>query len=343
MKSAKTFVIALLALAVVGAGALAWKQYEELVGLRAELLDGDAAILKKQLADARKSIKALQDRIAALRRAGATDADDQAGGGGPGGPDGQGNRSNRPGRGGWGAMSSNPEFQKLMALQMKGRLDQTYGSLYKTLNLSPQQLQQFQSLLAEKQQAMMDVLQAARAQGLSPRTDPQGFNQLVSQAQSQVDSSIQQVLGDAGFQQYQQYQQTLPERNTVNSLTQQLSYTQTPLTDDQAAQMVSLLAQAQPQKAGNGTTGTGTSAGDGGLNMYQLMNGGGTAKVTTDAVNLAAGVLSAPQVQVLESIQKQQQAQQQMQQMMRASQSAGAAGASGGATGGTAAASGGKG
>jgi len=333
MKSTKTFLIALLSLAVVGAGALAWKQYEELVALRAELLDGEAAVLKKQLADARASIKSLQDRIAAIRARGSQDAGDQAGSDGTDGQNGPGgNRPNRPGRGGFAALATNPEFQKLVALQMKGRLDQTYGPLYKALNLSPQQLQQFQGLLAEKQQAMMDVLQAARAQGLNPRTDPQGFNQLVSQAQAQVDASIQQTLGDGGYQQYQQYQQTLPERNTVNQLAQQLSYTQTPLTDDQASQMVSLLAQAQPQKAGNGTSGTGTAAGDGGMNLFQLMNGGGTAKVTTDALNLAQGVLSAPQIQALQSIQQQQQAQQQMQQMMRASERP--AGTTGGATGG---------
>ena len=131
-------------------------------------------------------------------------------------------------------LAGNPEFQRLLAIQMKGRISQTYGPLFKALNLSPDQLAQFQSLLADKQQALMDVMQAARDQGINPRADPDGFKTLVNQAVSQVDQTIQQTLGDAAFQQYQQYQQTLPERNVVNSLQQQLSYTQTPLTDDQA-------------------------------------------------------------------------------------------------------------
>ena len=174
------------------------------------------------------------------------------------------NGRGRPG-GRWGAfaaMASDPQFQKLMAIQMKGRISQTYGALFKSLNLSPDQLAQFQGLLADKQQALMDVMQAAREQGINPRTDPDGFKTLANQAIAQTDQQIQQVLGDAGFQQYQQYQQTLPERNVVNSLQQQLSYSQTPLTDDEANQMIALLAQTQPQRAGNGTGGT-TNGGDG--------------------------------------------------------------------------------
>jgi hypothetical protein len=230
----------------------------------------------------------------------------------------------------FGQLAASPEFQRLLALQMKSRISATYGPLFKSLNLTPDQLAQFQSLLADKQQALMDTLQAAREQGINPRTDPDGFKTLVSQSESQVDSSIQQALGDQAYQQYQQYQQTLPERNTVNSLQQQLSYTQTPLTDDEANQMVALLAQNQPQRAGSGTAGT--TGGDAGPNLMNLVNGGGTAKVTAEAVTAASGVLSAPQISALQQIQAQQQAQQQMQQLMR-SAAQGAGGNPGAATG----------
>ena len=165
---------------------------------------------------------------------------------------------------------------------------------------------------------MMDVLQAAREQGINPRTDPAGFNTLMAQAVAQTDQSIQQALGEAGFQQYQQYQQTLPERNTVNSLQQQLSYSQTPLTDDESNALISLLQQTQPQRAGNGTAGTTDGAGGGGPNIMALINGGGTAKITDDTIAQAAGILSAPQMAVLQQVQQQQQAQQQIQQLMRA-------------------------
>ena len=317
VKSPKNLIIGLLALAVAALGALVWQQYRDLIIVRAQLADNDAAALKKQLADAHKAIKSLEDRIAALRgrRAGAGDLADVANGDSPGAA----NARQWPGGrfGAFANLAGNPDFQKLLAVEVKGRINQTYGPLFKALNLSPEQLAQFQSLLADKQQALMDVMQAARDQGINPRTDPDGFKTLVNQAISQTDQSIQQTLGDAAFQQYQQYQQTLPERNVVNSLQQSLSYTQTPLTDDQASQLVSLLAQYQPQRAGNGTAGT-SNGGDGGPGIFALMNGGGTARVTNDALSQASGILSSQQVAALQQIQLQQQAQQQMQQMMRA-------------------------
>jgi hypothetical protein len=278
-------------------------------------------MLKKELAAARKTIKSLEDRLLAMRgRRGAGDlARDGEGEDGPNGPGRRGGRF-----GAFANMAGNPEFQKLMSIQAKGRIVQTYAPLFKSLNLTPDQVAQFEGLLADKQQALMDVLQAARAQGITPGTDPDGFKSLVNQAVAQSDASIQQALGDAAYQQYQQYQQTLPERNTVNSLTQALSYTQTPLTDDEANQMIGLLSQTQPQRAGNGTAGT-TNGGDGGPGVMALVNGGGTAKVTDDALSQASAVLSAPQVTALQQIQQQQQAQQQMQQMMRAANQGAAA------------------
>ena len=332
MNFPKNTLIALLAVGIAASAAYSWHQYRELMVLKAQFADGDNATLKKQLEAARKSIKALEDRIAALRgRRGA--GGDAAGDGPDGAAAGQAGGRGRFDRGAaFAEVMGTPEFQRLAAIRMKGQINQIYAPLFKSLNLSPDQLAQFQSLLTEKQQSLMDVMQAAREQGINPRADPDGFKTLVTQAQAQVDASIQQALGDAGFQQYQQFQQTLPERNVVNSLQQQLSYTQTPLTDDQANQMIQLLAQNQPQRAGNGTAGT-TNGGNPGPNVMSLLNGGGTAKVTSDAVNAASGVLSGPQVSALQQIQLEQQAQQQIQQMMRnASQGAGANGTPPGGT-----------
>jgi hypothetical protein len=332
VRPSKNTLIIVLSLAAATLGAVSWRQYEELIGLRAQIADGELTMLKKQLADARKAIKSLEDRMAAMRGrrggAGGQGADASIGNN----PGGAGGRIRGGGRFGmFGQLAGNPEFQRLLALQMKSRISATYGPLFKALNLTPDQLAQFQSLLADKQQALMDTLQAAREQGINPRTDPDGFKTLVSQSESQVDASIQQALGDQAYSQYQQYQQTLPERNTVNSLQQQLSYTQTPLTDDEANQMVALLAQNQPQRAGSGTAGT-TGGGDGGPNLMSLINGGGTAKVTPEAITAASGVLSAPQISALQQIQAQQQAQQQMQQLMRGA-AQGAGGNAGAATG----------
>jgi hypothetical protein len=313
VNSNKNYLIAFVSLIALGLALLTWNEYNETVKLRAQLADDNSAAMKRELAADKKTIKSLEDRLAAMRGRRGGDGPQEAGDG-PGG-DGPGDRG-RGGRfGAFVTLSGNPEFQKLLAIQMKGRISATYGALFKNLNLSPEQLTQFQGLLADKAQAMMDTMQAAREQGINPREDPDGFKTLMTQAVAQTDQNIEQMLGDAGYQQYQQYQQTLPERNTVNSLQQSLSYTQTPLTDDESNAMINLLAQTQAAKAGNGTAGTTT--GNSGPGPMAIMNGGGTAKVTADTIAQASTVLTAPQMSALEQIQQQQQAQQQMQQMMR--------------------------
>jgi hypothetical protein len=339
VKSGKNVLVASLCAAVVALGALAWYQYRELVILRVQVADNDVAMLKKELADARKTIRDLDNRLAAMRgRRGPGEGENEA-------ADGQGGQQAPARRGGrfgmFASMANNPEFQKLLAIQGKGRITQTYAALFKQLNLTPEQLNQFQQLLSDKQQALMDAMQAARDQGLSPRTDPETYKAAINQAVSQSDTQIQQMLGDAAYQEYQQYQQTLPERNVVNSLQQQLSYTQTPLTDDEASQMIGLLQQTQPQRAGSGTAGT-SNGGDAGPSPMSLINGGGTARVTDDSVSQASSILSSAQVSALQQIQQQQQAQQQMQQMMRA-QWQGSNGGAGATGGGTAAPAGGTG
>jgi hypothetical protein len=307
MKSARNYLILLFALTTLAGTGLAWIEYQQLVRLRAELLDpNERGDLQKRLADAQKRVRDLEDQLVALRGRGgqdrAVDAENQ--------PDDQNRWAGR--RGGFMAMMNDPKIQKLMAIQQKGQLDAHYAALFKSLNLTPQQLDQFKNLLVQKQQALMDAMAAAREQGISPRSDPVAFNQAISDAQAAVDAQIQSALGDAGFSQYQQYVQTLPDRNTVNQLQQALSYTSTPLTDDQANQMIQLLANTSVQRSGNGTAGTGAGA------MGALFGGGNqSAPISDETITQSSGLLSAPQQQALQQLQAQQQTQRQIQQAMR--------------------------
>ncbi len=120
-------------------------------------------------------------------------------------------------------------------------------------------------------------------------------------------------MGDAGYAQYQQYQQTLPQRNVANQLAQSLSYTNTPLTPDQTEQMVSILAANTP--ASSNSTGNNIRAN---LATGLGFGGGGqTSPITNDAITQAQTVLSPPQVAALQQLQAAQQAQQQLNAAMR--------------------------
>ena len=312
MNTPKNFLILFLALTTIGGGALAWYQYRELTQLRASALNNDErSDLQKRLWAAEKRRHELEASLAA-RQAGPAPEPGTAEGAAEGpqrGPRGGGNMGAN-----FMAMMDKPEIQKLMAIQQRAALDGRYAALFKNLNLSPAQLEQFKNLLVEKQTAMTDALAAARAQGINPRTDPEGFQKLIADAQADADDNIKSTLGDAGYAQYQQYQQTLPQRNIVNQLTQSLSYTNTPLTNEQSERMVQILAANTPpsnNSVGNNIRNTvGSAFGVG-------FNGQLNSPITNDAITQSATVLSAAQVTALQQLQATQQAQNQLNQAMR--------------------------
>lgn len=218
------------------------------------------------------------------------------------------------------AMLENPEIQKLMSIQQKAALDSRFASLFKSLNLSPADLEKFKSLLVEKQASVMDARAAARAQGLTGPENRDALRQAIANAQAEVDNSIRSTLGEAGFAQYQMYEQTLPERNRVAQLEQRLSYSSSPLTDTQTNQMVALLAannQSTSQKTNTGSTPNAASTGvrNGGA---QFRNGSGNVAITDAVITGSQGILTGPQMAALVQLQQEQQAQAQLAAQMSA-------------------------
>ena len=134
------------------------------------------------------------------------------------------------------------------------------------------------------------MLIAATQQGINPMENPDEIAQMVKNAQAEVDAKIQTDLGPDVYNQFQNFQQSQNQRGTVNLLQQDLSFTDSPLTDTQKTQMTQVIAQSNP-------------------------GGGSTVNDTT--LSLAQGVLSAPQLQALQNLQQQQQAAVQLQKLMK--------------------------
>lgn len=308
MKSSKNYLIALFVLTTLAGGALAYRQYQELVALRASAMSNDErADWQKRLWAAEKQRNSLEAALAEKHH----DADfPPAGEEGPRGERG----FRRGGPNAFTALMEHPEIQKLMAVQQKGALDARYAGLFKNLHLTPEQLEKFKNLLVEKQTSMMDVLAAARAQGINPRSDPDAFRKLVGDAQAELDSNIKATIGDAAYGQYKDYENTLPQRTTVNQLEQRLSYSQTPLSDTQAEQLVQVLANNSPTRPAQDSVRNNVLAAMG--PGVQATFGTGT-RITDAALNQAAGVLTGPQIDALKDIQTEQQAQAKVAQAIR--------------------------
>lgn len=324
MKPSKNLAITALALFSVATSVVAWKSYWKAAQLEAAAAGAeDVTALRRQLAEAEKRRRELEastaGRLAAKDAAGETASGERErapgetgrgrGRGGPGG-----------GRGAdFQAVMDRPELQRLASLQQKAALDGRYGSLFKALNLSGDQLATFKALLAEKDATMMDTMRAAREQGLDPRSDPEGFKKLMATTQAETNAAIKAAIGDTAFAQYEQYQATQPQRAVVSQLQQSLSYTSEPLSTAQAEQLVQVLAATAPQSGPGTFAGTPPEvAGGGGRGGPMGGAGGGSALITAATVTQAQAVLSTTQLQALQDLQTLQQAQQQAQQLMRA-------------------------
>jgi hypothetical protein len=263
VKATKSFVILILGATTVGGAALAWRQYAELVELRAATMSRDErADMQKRLWDLEKLNRELQDQLAAQRLGGAMDnllaeVEEERSGERSRGERGRGGRGDPRGGRGEGVaqqfsaireLVNKPEVQAMISLQQKAAIEARYAALFKNLNLQPEQVDKLKSLLAERLTTMQDVMTAAHEQGINPRENPDSFRKLLTDAQNEINNGIKSVIGDSGFAQLQTYEQTLPQRNLVNDLQQRLSYTGMPLTASQAEQLVQILAANTPQR-----------------------------------------------------------------------------------------------
>ncbi len=281
MNSPKTIVILVLALTTVGGAALAYRQYQELVELRAAAMNKDErADLQKRLWELEKTNRELNDQIAASRSDGNDVETALAAATGEPAPE-RGERGGRGSRGGRGGENSaaqvalrelmaKPEVVAVLDQQRKLAVERQYAALFKNLNLSSEQADKLKTILADRQTTMQDVRNVAREQGIDPRADPEGFRKLMESTRNDINASIKGVIGDAGLAQLQNYEQTMPQRSLVNDLQQRLSYSSAPLSQAQSEQLVQILAanqparQTQPGATNAADAGGGRGFGDGG-------------------------------------------------------------------------------
>lgn len=310
----------LLGVALLACGIYAYQWHSQLQSLRTSLdeLNRERDRLNRRIAELKSAKPSPAEPVSETPE---TEPADGRMSGRPGFPPGEAGgpppeafRSGGDGRARFMAMLDNPEIQKLMSIQQKAALDSRFASLFKSLNLSPADLEKFKNLLVEKQTAVMDARSAARAQGLTGPENRDALRQVITNAQSEVDNTIRSTLGEAAFAQYQTYEQTLPERNLVTQLQQRLSYSSSPLSDVQSNQVVALLA-ANSSAASPGANPSPTGMRN---NFNQFRNGGSNVTITDAVITGSQNILTSTQLSALTQLQQEQQAQAQLAVQLRA-------------------------
>lgn len=337
----KSLVSLSLVLALVGVGAVAWQNYQELVTLRARMgSDADRTALERSLADARRHNRELEAELAAFRGRKPGDATNAADADGDApktaaaavlanlaaaeSPEAKGESRREAELDLLSAMADLPEFQQLIALQQRAKIDAKYAGLFKKLNLSPAQQQQLESLLADRQSAFADAMIAAHDQGLSGKDARQMAATVARATDKEIDGSIKSLLGQDGYKEYHNYERTMPQRETVTQLAQRLSYTSSPLTAHQQDQLVQTLATTVNPKPIRNANGTVTKPARQpttvppvpGLSGFGIASSS-TAVITPAAINRAQNFLSPQQLTALQQMQQEQQAQQTLGNLIR--------------------------
>ncbi len=343
MRSNGYFILGLTVALVAGAG-FAWRQAQELAIWRAAGLGNDErAALEARLEQFRKRNFELQSQLAALQLDRKVAEEAEAGSAGAKAAERERGeaalaklaalaaedaeaQSKKDGTFELlAAMADLPEFQKLLALEQRGKVDAKYAALFRKLKLSPDEQAKLATLLSDKQSAFADAMIAARGQGLTGK-DARNLAQTVANStQKEIDGSIKDLLGQQRFNQYQNYERTQPQRDAVNQLAQSLSYTATPLTPRQQDQLVQVLATtaATSKTVTNaaGATSVKTKPAEpiaplpGALANLGI-GSAPSAPVTSAAVAQSQAFLAPQQVAALQQMQQQQQAQQTLNRVL---------------------------
>lgn len=136
-----------------------------------------------------------------------------------------------------GAMMTNDAMKGMMRTQAEMQLEMQYGRLFKYLNLSPEKAAALKKLMADRQGSMMADGMSFLEGGFN-KTHMERRGKEMKAKRDEFDRQIAELLGPEDYDVFKQYEDTAPERNTVEMLKHQLSAAGEPLSEDQERELV---------------------------------------------------------------------------------------------------------
>ena len=286
MNTLKNTLIVLLGLTTIGSAYLAWSQSKQLAELQdkpplvsSQFQDSSAAAEKASVDPLRET----QDRV--------TNPSSQA----------KESTSESPTsirqqrRRAFLKVRESNEYKQLKDIVTAEELESKFAALFGKLNLSPDELQAFKSLLLEKRNLGQDVFAAARSQGITLRNNQDLVSQLVNDNVAVVDQEIREKFGDEVFDTYKNFEKTNSIRGLTNQLQRNLSYSNNPLHNAQQEQLIDLIARLPRESSGS-------------------------FLVSEQTMNIARGILTSDPFVALERIQTERQSKTKMRELIFAAQ-----------------------
>ncbi|HTG43894.1 MAG TPA: hypothetical protein VK633_05120 [Verrucomicrobiae bacterium] len=195
-----------------------------------------------------------------------------------------------------------PEMRKAMAQQQRMGLDMIYGSLFKELQLTPEQEKNFKDVLLEQQ--MANISQAGAMLG-DAKGDKAEIAKKLGEEHRAREGQLKEILGEEKFAQYQEYNQTVGERMMLDQFGKQAE-----ISPDQNEQLLAIMREEKKNIQIN----QGTPAFDPNQDFQSIIQSPDAAEklfsqqeqVNARVLERAGQVLTPEQMQKFEPIMKNQ-------------------------------------
>ncbi len=134
------------------------------------------------------------------------------------------------------AAFEDPQMRVDMIERQMNRVDSRYADFFKTLDLSPEDLDTLRTLMAEQGVVNWEMrMRSFGADSDEARLEAEAAREIQKKA---LKEQIGSLLGEDGAAALEDYSDTLPYRNEVEGLATSLSFSSTPLTDGQSEALV---------------------------------------------------------------------------------------------------------
>lgn len=139
-------------------------------------------------------------------------------------------------------LQRNPKLQAMYLQSERIALPARYASFVSAQGLSQDQALKLEAVEMAATERALDIKASAQAQGLA-QTDP-AVATLLTQSDEELKAAVEDLIGDDGYSNLQDYQRTLPTRDFVNTMAGELAFTDSPLNAQQANQLIRELSAA---------------------------------------------------------------------------------------------------
>lgn len=143
-------------------------------------------------------------------------------------------------------LMNDPAFREAQREQLRAALPQNYPGLAEELGLTAQEAAALFDLLSKHQTTMLGNMAPA---GPADESAVRAMQAAAQEMRRSQEAELAELLGSSRYEQWKEYQQTLPSRQRVERLRAVLASGESPLREDQAKSLVTVLASEQKRRA----------------------------------------------------------------------------------------------